>query len=336
MKKSYLIIFLAFASCVPARKYGDLESQHKALIENKKLSDQEMAEIKANSIMLKEDIAYLKDRLDALRLDSSETHSMYDKSRMLYENLRDTYKEVIENSKSSTQQLTISLKELEAKLAEREKVLIEKEAALLSNATKNERLSADLEVFRKDLAVLKSSLENEKGRVLELSKTLQAKDSAVKAIKTKLSQALLSYEGNGLSVVEKNGNVYVSMDEKLLFASGSIQVDAKGKQALLDLANSIKEIADLTIIVEGHTDDVPMKSASIKDNWDLSVLRATSIVRILVQEGKVNPELFMAAGRAEFHPLNPNKTKEERAKNRRTEIILSPKLAEIFNLLQND
>jgi chemotaxis protein MotB len=157
----------------------------------------------------------------------------------------------------------------------------------------------------------------------------------VNALKASIQKALLGFKNQGLTVEVRNGKVYVSMEEKLLFKSGSIEVDPKGQQALLELAKALNQNKEVSILVEGHTDNVPMKSPTIKDNLDLSVLRATSISRILTSKGAVDPKRVMSAGRGEHFPIDPADTPEARAKNRRTEIILTPKLDELLSILGN-
>jgi chemotaxis protein MotB len=144
---------------------------------------------------------------------------------------------------------------------------------------------------------------------------------------------LLGFQDNGLTVSTKNGKVYVSLEERLLFESGSTVVDAKGVDALKKLAKVLEREEDINVLIEGHTDNVPIKSASIKDNWDLSVLRATSIVRIITSNSKVDPRNLTAAGRGEYFPIDKANTPEARRKNRRTEIIITPNLDELFKII---
>ena len=145
----------------------------------------------------------------------------------------------------------------------------------------------------------------------------------------------MGFRDKGLTVEIKNGKVYVSLEEQLLFKSGKTDVDARGKEALLKLAEALNKEKDVNVLVEGHTDDVPMTSSTIKDNWDLSVLRATSIVKLLTVDGKVDAKRFVAAGRGEFYPIDAAKNADARRKNRRTEIILTPKLDELLQLLDS-
>ena len=164
---------------------------------------------------------------------------------------------------------------------------------------------------------------------------LAAKDSAVNALRNSVANALLGYKDKGLTVEMKNGKVYVMMEERLLFATGSTVVDPKGVEAIRDLGKVLEKNGDINILIEGHTDNVPMNgSGEIKDNWDLSVMRATSVVKILMANSKINPVRLTAAGRGEFMPVDKANTAEARRKNRRIEVILTPKLDEILKLLE--
>lgn len=163
---------------------------------------------------------------------------------------------------------------------------------------------------------------------------MAAKDKAVNDLKNSISNALLNFKENDLTVNVKNGKVYVSLAEQLLFASGSTEVDAKGVSALQQLAKAIKDQRDINIMVEGHTDNVPIskKTTYMQDNWDLSVMRATAITKILTKAG-LAPAQVTAAGKGEFSPLAPNTTPQSKQKNRRTEIIITPNLDELFKIL---
>ena len=157
------------------------------------------------------------------------------------------------------------------------------------------------------------------------------------ALKDKISKALLGFENNGLTVTRKEGKIYVSMEEKLLFASGSAEIGAEGTKAIKNLGVVLAENPDINIMIEGHTDDLDyIPDAAIKDNWDLSVKRANTVVRILLQNKKIDPKRLTSAGRSEYDPLDPAKTSEARRKNRRTEIILTPNLDELFKLVDSN
>jgi chemotaxis protein MotB len=148
-----------------------------------------------------------------------------------------------------------------------------------------------------------------------------------------IADALVNFKPDELSVYIKDGNVYVSLQEKLLFKSGSAVVDPKGKEALGTLASVLNVTPDVNVMIEGHTDTVPIKNAMFADNWALSVARATSIVRILTKDYMLDAHRITASGRGEFHPVQTNETPEGRTSNRRTEIILSPNLNELYQLL---
>lgn len=332
MKKKLFFVFGAavlLAACVPQRKYMDLETKFKDVEQRQKACDEELKATKEEKEKAKEDLSVLMDKVAKLRTDSMEMHTLFESNRKVYTELKDSYEKLLKNNELTEGKMMISLKEMEDKLMQKEKDLSSKEANLSENQRKNEQLRAELEKIQSDLSV-------QQKKVNELQSVLTAKDSAVKSLRNTLNNALLGFKDKGLTVEVRNGKVYVSMDEKLLFASGSIVVDAKGKEALIQLAKSIQNMEDINIMVEGHTDDVPISTPQIKDNWDLSVLRATSIVRLLTKEGKVDAKRFIASGRGEFFPVDPAKSPEARAKNRRTEIIISPKLDEVFKILDSN
>ncbi len=182
---------------------------------------------------------------------------------------------------------------------------------------------------------LSEDLKKREQRLKEVEEVLRKRDEATNQLKEKLQQALLGFTKNGLTVEIKNGKVYVSLMDKLLFPSGSIIIDEKGKQALAQLANVLKEQPEINIAVEGHTDSQKITNlGQIKDNWDLSVLRSTSVVRYLTEVEKVEAVRMTATGKGEFQPLAPNTSAESRSKNRRIEIVLSPKLDELYDLIK--
>jgi chemotaxis protein MotB len=182
---------------------------------------------------------------------------------------------------------------------------------------------------------LSADLKKREARLKEVEEILRKRDEAATALKSKLQAALLGFQQNGLSVDIRNGKVYVSLADKLLFPSGSIVIDARGKMALEQLATVLNKELDINIAVEGHTDDKKVINlGQIKDNWDLSVLRATSVCRYLTEVEKVDPHRLTATGKSEYQPIDPANTAEARAKNRRIEIVLTPKLDELYNLIK--
>jgi chemotaxis protein MotB len=262
--------------------------------------------------------------------------------------------------KSANEQLTAKNKDLEARLEEalynlnvqKQKMeTLEKEQASLNrqldilksgSSEEIENLLDELQTTRRGLTrredrlrEAEKELEERNERLIELQEVLAQKDQAVKDLKDKVMRALTGFTDNGLTVHEKNGKVYVSMDEKLLFKTGQWNVDPNGQRALRDLSQLLAENTDVNIMVEGHTDDVPMHgSGAVKDNWDLSVMRATAVTKILTQNGQIDPSRIIAAGRSKYVPLTTNETAEGRQMNRRTEIILTPQLDELLEILE--
>jgi chemotaxis protein MotB len=215
---------------------------------------------------------------------------------------------------------------------------------MAGQGSENRKLISDLEALRLDLMNREDSLNalvarvNEKQSQLaereallaELQAELAAKDAAMKDLKGRVSAALTGFEGKGLTVEQRNGRIYVSMENKLLFPSGSAVVDAQGREAISKLAKAIENEKDLNVLVEGHTDtDRVTGGGAIKDNWDLSVMRATSVVRIMQESSRIDPLRITAAGRGEYIPVDPN----NKAKNRRIEIILAPDLKELYKMV---
>jgi chemotaxis protein MotB len=188
-----------------------------------------------------------------------------------------------------------------------------------------------------DLNALSSSTEmtiaDQATRLKNLQNIIQSQKDVLSRLKNSISDALMKYKTDELSVSIKDGSVYVSLSEKLLFKSGSAVVDPKGVAALRSLALVLNSTKDINVLIEGHTDNVPIKTALFKDNWDLSTSRATSIVRILTKDNGFDSRRITSSGRSEFRPLNPNDSPEGRAGNRRTEVILSPDLNELYKML---
>ena len=202
------------------------------------------------------------------------------------------------------------------------------QAALLSEL---QRIRADLQFQQDSLLALERDLRDREARVAELTRLLEAQKSAGEALKAKLNDALFAFRNRGLEVEERDGKVYVRLASKLLFASGSTAIDPEGRNALIGLARAIEGETGFEIVVEGHTDDVAFNSStSPKNNWELSVLRSTAVVEVLTANSGLDPAQLTAAGRSEFHPRDP----EDRNRNRRIEVVLSPKLDGLYDLLE--
>jgi chemotaxis protein MotB len=228
------------------------------------------------------------------------------------------------------QKLTNTHKNLIASNGKQNRDLVQQQEQLLV-------IQENLERTRRQNDSLSANLIDREKKVRELEQVLASKDKAVLDLKNKISGALLNFKENDITVKVKNGKVYVSLAEQLLFGSGSIDVDAKGVSALQQLAKAVKDQKDIQILVEGHTDNVPVskKSQYMQDNWDLSVMRATSITRILTRAG-VLPRQITAAGHGEYAPLSTNDSAASKQKNRRTEIIITPNLDELFRILESN
>ena len=197
--------------------------------------------------------------------------------------------------------------------------------------------SAEAARMLRQLEESQNELNERSQRVDELEQMLRAREESIAAIRRKVADALLGFEGKGLSISTRDGKVYVSMEDKLLFRSGSFEIDPNGARAVRDLATVLAQNPDINVMVEGHTDDVPYRSnGQLKDNLDLSAKRATTVVRLLLENEEIAPERIIAAGRGESLPIDPAKTAEARAKNRRTEIILTPKLDELMQLMDKE
>lgn len=200
----------------------------------------------------------------------------------------------------------------------------------------NSSLKNENSTTQNDLKVLESesklTIADQAKRLKNLQDVIQSQKDVMTKLKSSISDALMNYREDELKVYIKDGNVYVSMEEKLLFKSGSDIVDSKGKEALKSLAKVLKNTKDITVMIEGHTDDVSIKTKQFQDNWDLSTARATSIVRILTKDYSFDPERITASGKGIFHPIKSNKTAEGRSSNRRTEVILSPDMKELYKL----
>ncbi|MEI6020199.1 MAG: OmpA family protein [Bacteroidota bacterium] len=326
----YYLVTLLMASCVPARlmeetkaKLTACESELAVLKKTSQENEAKLAELKEQSGRDKKSIEGLKHDTTIIGSSLRNMTSKYDKLNMLNEQLIDKYNKLLNGSEKDNTKLSVNLQ-----LTQEE--LLQKQDELKSLELKLNKQKADLD----NLTV---ELRKREARVNELEDILRKKDQAVADLRKKLSDALIGFENKGLTITQKNGKVYVSMDESLLFASGKTNVEPKGIDALKNVAKVLEQNPDINVMVEGHTDDVPMKGAGeIKDNWDLSVMRATSVTKIMLGSANIDASRIISAGRGEYVPLDKVKTPEARKKNRRTELILTPKLDELLKVLGNN
>ncbi|NMH28277.1 OmpA family protein [Flavobacterium silvaticum] len=317
IKRISLVLLIAGLStgCVSKKLYTELEDKYATLKkDNRKLSDKN-SELEKAKNQLDADYAKLQDELAKTKSQRDKLQGDLTASTNNLNNLQSSYDALEKNSSAELQSNLKKNRDLLDKLEAKEKAL----------AAEQERLNK-----------LKADLQSNSARLAELENMMAQKDAAMKKLKETLSKALNSFEGKGLTVEQKNGKVYVSMENKLLFSSGSWAVGTEGRRAVVEVAKVLGDNPDITVLIEGHTDDVPYGgSGPIADNWDLSTKRATAIVNIIAENKKVNKQNLTAAGRSEYAPIASNDNPEGKSKNRRIEIILTPKLDEISKMLND-
>ena len=305
MKKSILLIAaitMAFHSCKPIYQCGQTIPEKKPRVSKRFQAVIDERDDLCTILALRDaEISGLKSDISGLNSDISGLNEDITGLNNQLRTIERQYQELNNDKLSQAEQFDLALKQKSDELTEKERLLIEREKALA-----------------------------------DLQETIDYQNSVTRRLNDVLRNALLGFKSDELSVEIKNGKVHVSMYDNLLFRSGSAAVESKGRDALKVLAGVLHNNPDINILVEGHTDNVPIRTAVFRDNWDLSVARATSIVRILTDQHKIDPERLTASGKGEFAPIADNDTPEGRAKNRRTEIILSPRLDEIMQLLELD
>ena len=325
-----LFIIISFASCVSGRKFKELQDTSRQFMyerddfKTKNLSLEmtnrelvaKMDEVRAKAIEVEEEITKaVKERDNAL--------DEYARISARYNDLQNAHEELVRGSVKETQKLLSELQKAQDDLQQKEDIL--------------RQLEATLDAKKSSLDELNFELEKRNARLVELEKVLDTQKKIAQDLKNKVSAALLGFENNGLTVSQRDGKVYVSLDEKLLFKTASWDIDANGRNALRQLAGVLERNPDIQITIEGHTDNVPYKpgNSQLDDNWDLSVKRATSVIRVLLQGSKIDPKRLTAAGRSEYLPVDQGNTPDARQKNRRTEIVLTPDLSELYNLINS-
>lgn len=311
----FCLVLFTLTSCVSSKLFNELDIKY-----NQLKSDYDDLSIKNDDLLkIKTE---LENQLTELQNTCAEISSKKDaiSSEILilqnsYDNLNSAYAALEQNSAKSLEE----------------------------NAKKNKALLDELKTFEQALSLenerllsLEKDIQQRSERIAELEELIAAKDQAMKDLKNSISKALTAFEGKGLTVEQRNGKVYVSMENKLLFKSGSWAIGKQGKVAIIELGKVLSKNPDIAVLIEGHTDNVPFASdGPISNNWDLSTKRATSIISILSENNSINLENLTAAGRSEYSPIDTNETQEGKAKNRRIEVILTPKLDEISRLLNS-
>ncbi len=311
MKKFVFVLVLlsALSSCVSSKKYQEL--------------DEKYIKLRSENVELKEKVDTLENKLLKCSSELEDVKFQYANLKQQYETLNKLYT-VKENAYKKLQASYDALSQSSSQ-------------TLAYEAEKSKKLLKELEKKEAELAKERQELDAKIKKIQQLESMIAEKDAKLENLKSSLSRALVDFEGKGLKVEQKNGKIYISMENKLLFDSGSWNVKQNGKDAIETIANVLSINPDMEIMIEGHTDNVPYKPhGPILDNWDLSVKRATSVVRQIMKNKHIDPKRLIAAGRSKYMPVADNSTPEGRAKNRRIEVILTPNLDNIMELLQSD
>lgn len=311
MKPKYILVvilcFLTMQSCVSLKKFKDLDANYTQLNSLKDSLNYHNSDLELVNSELNDNVFRLSLRSSSLENDTILLGKEFRRKSRAYQDLSSSYEVLMKNNSTTMAKQAKENKELMERLGQMEVDLQERELAIKSR---------------------EQDVEN-------LNNLLKQKDANLSSLKSSVANALLGFKGEGLSVEQRNGKLYVSLENSLLFASGSWRVNKNGKVAITELSKVLAHQKDLQIMVEGHTDNMPYNGAGlVKDNWDLSVMRATSIVKILTNNKGLNALNITAAGKGPFSPLVENDSPENRAINRRIEIILSPNMDELMNLLE--
>jgi len=324
----FTLIFVFINSCVSPKIHNTLVSDYEKNQKNLSQKEKEILELLDETAELNSYISQLKKKIYQLKNDSIQNGNSLITLQNKYDELSTAYD--LLTSQNSRQ--------LSEKAKETKRLLEQLEVAhnkLLDKEDQLNKLSQSLIDKESELNKAQEVLEERSARVNELEKIIHQKDSLVTAIKTKVQKALSGLEGDGLTIEQRNRKIYISLEEELLFASGKYAVNQSGIDALNKLSQVLASQVDLEILVEGHTDNVQGSGKGpIKDNWDLSVMRATSVVKILLNNKGLNPLYLTAAGRGEYNPISTNETVEGRKMNRRIDMILAPNLDDLYEILE--
>ncbi|HNP49579.1 MAG TPA: OmpA family protein, partial [Bacteroidia bacterium] len=298
---AFSFISMAFFACVPARQFEDLQKKEKTCQEENTKLKTDNQDLNTKNTELTAQVTELRKSVDELQKDTTEQGRNHRRLSDLYNELTKSYDKLLSNNEKLLAGNTEETKRLIVQLNQIKEDLQKKE-------DKMKKDSLDLAEREHNLAELRGTLKEKEDRVNELQSVLNKRDSTVNALKSAVSDALLGFQNNGLSVNEKNGRVYVSMEERLLFGSGSTVVEKKGEEALQELGRVLEKNKDINILVEGHTDNVPINGtlpSGAKDNWELSVLRATSVVKIILKNVSIDPLRLSASGKGPYQPIDP-------------------------------
>jgi chemotaxis protein MotB len=316
-----LLLFSGLSSCVSQQKFMDMESLKNSLEQRLTAAQEDLEQRDKEVAELRNQLRINEQAQKQLTMDLERSRQQYDELDKTNKNLLERYDRILAQNQQNLAQAGNENASLMTRLTEKENALNQKELELKA-------LQAQLGVDQGRQRQLEEALKAREARVAELEKAIADKDARLAAIRERVNQALRGFSESDLTVREKNGKVYVSLSQNLLFASGSKTINTQGRQAIKQLAGVLNVNPDINITVEGHTDT----DGDAAFNWDLSVGRATTIVKELTNNG-VAPERIIAAGRGEYFPVAPNTTTQGKAQNRRTEIILTPKLDVLYDLL---
>lgn len=318
MKYFIVALFsLGLLACVPSKKYNEL-------LERERQCNEELKRFKTSALDNEAALASIRVKQELLEKETNQLRADTTELGNQYRELQASYQKTVATSSALEGQLD-QIKNRDAR--ELARMQADLEAKIIETQRKEDALQA----IEKELKAKEKLLQDREARVNELESLLAKKEEAVHLLKDKVARALLGFKDKGLTVEERDGRIYVSLEAKLLFASGSTVVEQEGARVIIELAKAIENERDLDIIVEGHTDTDPLRSRSHpKSNWELSVLRATAVVEIMTGNSNVDPRILMAAGRSEYHPVD----EENKAKNRRIEVIIAPNLDELFEMIQ--
>lgn len=321
MKKLLLILTVGFlfSACVPLKKYQDLEANYKKCQEEQTAYKSSSLDYENRVKELETQLGLLKNNISQLVDDTTDLGNDYRMLQVEYDKIGEINK-ILEDKYASLQNNGS---------AESAKLINDLEGTRIELQRKEDRLNE----LEKELNARSRVLDEKEKKIKELEDIIAAKDEATRLLKEKIANALRGFTDKGLTIEEKNGRIYVRMEANLLFASGKTDVSNEGKGALVDLAKVLETQTDIGILVEGHTDADALNSAKHPtDNWELSVLRATSVTKIMLENSDMDPKMITAAGRSQFHPVDPN----DKSKNRRIEIIITPDLNELFELISSN
>jgi len=323
-----IVITMFSVSCVSGKKFSSLQDTSKQFMNERDAFktdniglEMQNKELEAKQATIEKEMGEVKQEINVAQSARDKAVEDFNKVSGKYNELQNAQDDLIKGNVKETQKLLTELQAAQENLQKKEDLLTQ--------------LGQTLDTKKASLDELNFELEKKNARMAELEKILDEQKKIVQDLKNKVSEALLGFENNGLTITNKDGKVYVSLDEKLLFKTASWDIDANGRNALKKLAGVLEKNPDIQVMIEGYTDNVPYNpgGGQLKDNWDLSVKRATTVVRVLLEGSKIEARRLTASGRSQYLPVDDRNTPDARQKNRRTEIILTPDLTELYQLI---